>query len=35
MVVTTFRLLEETPGADPVATVLLDTLLELAMTGGA
>jgi Glycosyl hydrolases family 2, sugar binding domain/Glycosyl hydrolases family 2/Glycosyl hydrolases family 2, TIM barrel domain len=34
MVVTTFRLLEETPGADPVATDLLDTLLELAMTGG-
>ena len=32
MVVTTFRLLEETPGADPVATALLDALIELAMT---
>jgi hypothetical protein len=32
MVLTTFRLLEETPGTDPVATVLLDALLELAMT---
>jgi Glycosyl hydrolases family 2, sugar binding domain/Glycosyl hydrolases family 2/Glycosyl hydrolases family 2, TIM barrel domain len=31
MVVTTFRLLEDAPGADPVATALLDRLLELAM----
>jgi hypothetical protein len=29
MVVTTFRLLEDAPGADPVATALLDALLEL------
>jgi hypothetical protein len=32
MVVTTFRLLEDAPGADPVATALLDALLELAMS---
>jgi hypothetical protein len=32
MVVTTFRLLEDAPGVDPVATVLLEGLLELAMT---
>jgi hypothetical protein len=32
MVVTTFRLLEDAPGADPVATALLDGLLELAIT---
>jgi len=31
MVVTTFRLLEDAPGADPVATALLDALLELTM----
>jgi hypothetical protein len=31
MVVTTFRLLDDAPGADPVATALLDGLLELAM----
>jgi hypothetical protein len=31
MVVTTFRLLEDGPGIDPVATALLDGLLELAM----
>jgi hypothetical protein len=32
MVVTTFCLLEDAPGADPVATALLDALLELAMS---
>ena len=32
MVVTTFRLLEDAPGVDPVATALLDGLLELAIT---
>jgi hypothetical protein len=32
MVVTTFRLLEDAPGADPVATALLHGLLELALT---
>jgi hypothetical protein len=31
MVVTTFRLLEDDPGADPIATALLDGLLELAI----
>jgi hypothetical protein len=31
MVVTTFRLLEDAPGADPVATALLDGLIELAL----
>ena len=31
MVVTTLRLLEDAPGADPVATALLDGLLKLAM----
>ena len=33
LVVTTFRLLEGAPGADPVATALLDGLIELAMVG--
>jgi hypothetical protein len=33
LVVTTFRLLEDAPGADPVATALLDGLIELAMVG--
>jgi hypothetical protein len=32
MVVSTFRLLEDAPGVDPVATALLDALLELAVT---
>ena len=32
IVVTTFRLLEDAPGVDPVATALLDGLLELAIT---
>ena len=32
MVVTTFRLLEDAPGVDPIATVLLEGLLELAIT---
>jgi len=32
MVVTTFRLLEDAPDNDPVATALLDGLLELALT---
>jgi hypothetical protein len=32
MVVTTFCLLEDAPGADPIATALLDALLELAMS---
>jgi hypothetical protein len=31
MVATTFRLLEDAPGADPVATALLDGLIELAL----
>jgi hypothetical protein len=31
MVVTTFRLLEDAPGADPVASALLDGLIELAL----
>jgi hypothetical protein len=34
MVVTTFRLLADAPGVDPVATALLDGLLELAMARG-
>jgi Glycosyl hydrolases family 2, sugar binding domain/Glycosyl hydrolases family 2/Glycosyl hydrolases family 2, TIM barrel domain len=33
LVVTTFRLLEDAPGADPIATALLDGLIELAMVG--
>jgi hypothetical protein len=31
MVATTFRLLEDAPGADPTATTLLDSLVELAL----
>ena len=33
MVATTFRLLEDAPGADPTATTLLDALVELALKG--
>ena len=33
-VVSTFRLFRDTPGADPTATVLLDSLLALAMAQG-
>lgn len=33
MVATTFRLLEDAPGADPTATVLLDGMVELALAG--
>ncbi len=33
MVATTFRLLEDAPGADPTATTLLDGLVELALKG--
>ena len=31
LVATTFRLLEDAPGADPTATALLDGLIELAL----
>lgn len=33
LVATTFRLLEDAPGADPTATALLDGLIELALKG--
>ena len=32
MVATTFRLLRDEPGADPTATVMLDALVEMAVT---
>lgn len=32
MAATTFRLLEDPPGADPVATTILDALIEIAVS---
>jgi hypothetical protein len=34
IVVSTFRLFRDPPGADPTATVLLDSLIELALAEG-